>query len=638
MLCLDMSFDKDFADLYNRLNSSPKGKEALKIMGLTRENLDIVALSKRYFSETDEDRTIDVNANVGSKAKSPNNYLGEITKGITKLNGIYLLWKELRKKYTQEPEKADKIISNLIRGDYYFHDLSGGSVSLPYCFAWASNNVFSTGRPYGQLKSKVPKRSDSFIAVIIESMFDLGQDQMGALAVPDMILNLAYFYYKEGMDPKKKTDRYKIYNDFQRIIHSLNQQYRLSNQSLFTNISIFDRPTILNTFQDYKFPDGSSPEDILEYIMDIQEIYIEFVSKKDPSTGLPYRFPVNTLNIHVDENYKIQDEKFLDLVYTYNSEGIFNIFISRGVKLASCCRLLSDPIKLREYARFDSFANAGLSLGSARVVTINFARIGKLASKHKEEMFFEILEEKMEEVRQLLIAQRRILERKISEGFLKFFDIGWMNINMFFSTFGMNGLFEALQHMGYDIREERGLNLAKRIFEFIENKLEAFSEWDKIPFNFEQVPAEGAASLLARLDKNYFGSDYPYEIYSNQFIPLWENSDVVERAKIDGRLCQYMSGGSICHLNIGGRASKEQMKALINLAISSGLEHFALNPNFNICEKSHVTLGSRTKLCPKCGSQIVDSYTRVVGYFTKVSDWDKTRRGLDFPKRVFNYL
>jgi anaerobic ribonucleoside-triphosphate reductase len=990
MLRLDFSFDKEFADLYNRFSSTEKGKSYLKIMGIRRCNLDITELSKAYFGDMDEDRTIDVNANVGSKTRTPNNYLGEICKGITKLNGIYLLWKTI--KTNSNVEEADRIISNLIKGDYYFHDLSAGSVMIPYCFAWASNNVLSTGRPYGQLQSKPPKRSDSFIAVVIESIFDLSQEQMGAIAIPDFLINLAYFYNKEGLDLDKKEIKHKVINDLQRVIHSLNQQYRLSNQSAFTNFSLFDRPNLINTFKDFRYPDGTKPEDILEYIMKLQEYYIEFISEKDPTTGLPYRFPVNTLNIYITEDFKIEDEKFLDLVCKYNKEGVFNIFICRGLaKLASCCfygeqdvlirsnknvnlikikdienldrmtyfknklsiyhngnwvkgdfikikkenrklykittinnkeliisedhlnptlngdkktyeltvhdylqtnnsvlsqfrdlnqnltyaqgvmvgaylgdgsnlfynsaqtsfslnkekyekllplfiqalddwglektsiscgkpynnvypvvlnnyklkeflklwvygnycyekevnidcllqtpdfrkgiidgfyitdggnsnrmystsfnlikqfeiilsslgvnsiinesdrtdekviirneefnrnyilycirwyenisekrkgsssegsiwikknnsiyvkiknieefenneefiycfemankdepyftlpnniithncRLISDPVKLREYGRFDSFANAGLSLGSARVVTVNFARIGKLAKADKD-MFYNILEEKMIDTRYLLLSQRKIMEKKISEGFLKFFNIGWMHMNMFFSTFGMNGLYECMQFMGYDIRTEEGIEFAKEIFKFVENKLDLFSKEDKVPYNFEQVPAEGSSCTLARMDKLFFGDDYPYEIYANQFIPLWIGSDIIERAKIDGHLCQHMTGGSICHLNIGGEASEKQMRSLIDLAISSGLEHFALNPNFNVCEDGHITLGASTQnKCSKCGKEIKESYTRVVGYFTKVSDWDKTRRNLDFPNRVFNYL
>jgi len=596
--------------------------------------MDMATMSKLYHSDTDDDKTVDVNANVG-REKSPNNYQSEIFKGLTKLNGLYLLWNQLNNDYGKKI--ARECLDNLITGDLYFHDLSGAGVSIPYCFAWASNNVFN-GRSYGQLYSKPPKRSDSFIACVVESIFDLSTQLQGAISIPDFFVNLAYFYKKEGLlkkDDSYKHDAKKIKNDFQRIVHSLNQQYRVSNQSAFTNFSIMDRPTMKTTFEDYNYCDGNGVD--IEYVQKIQEIYVEFMSTKDPTTNLPYRFPINTLNIHTSKNNEIMDTEFLKMACKHNTEGIFNVYITKGqARLMQCCRMQSDPVKLREYSRFDSFANAGISLGSARVVTLNFARIGKKATDEKE--YFEILNRKLEKTRKLLKSQRNIMNKRIKEGFLKFFTLGWMHESRFFSTFGMNGLYESLLFMGIDIRSKEGINMCKKIFKTVEKALEKFSKEDKIAFNFEQIPAEGAASLLAKMDKLYFNDDaYPYQLYGNQFIPLWIDCDLMERAHIDGQLCEHMSGGSICHLNIGSKVSPKQMETLIDFAVKCQLEHFALNGCFNICEDGHSSIGKPgEKKCLQCGKKIVDSLTRVVGYYTNTSSWDKTRREFDYPLRVFN--
>lgn len=100
-----------------------------------------------------------------------------------------------------------------------------------------------------------------------------------------------------------------------------------------------------------------------------------------------------------------------------------------------------------------------------------------------------------------------------------------------------------------------------------------------------------------------------------------------------------MSGGSICHLNILSKTSPEQMKKLIDFAISCDLEHFALNPSFSVCENGCVSLGDiNTTVCPTCGGNIKDHLTRVVGYFVPVSNMDKMRRELDAPNRKFQNL
>ena len=635
MLRFEMTFEEEFSDIYNRYNNNDTGKKYLSILGISREKMDIVENSKLYFANTVEDKSIDINANVGRKI-SPNNYATEVVKSQLKLNGLYLIWDQLKNLFG--PEDAKMCIDSLITGDVYMHDMTGPGVQIPYCFAWSSSNIFS-GRKYGQLQSKPPKRSDSFIACVVESLFDITSgDLMGAIAIPDFLINLSYFYKKENINPFSSDHKDKILQDIQRFIHSINQQFRTGGQSMFSNISIMDRPTMTETFSEARWPDMSEID--FEYVQLIQEIFVEFMAKGDPLSGLPYRFPVTTMNIFTDENQNIVDQKFLDMVCKHNTRGIFNIFICHGkAKLASCCRLLSDPKQLMEYSRFDSFANSGVSLGSARVVTINLARIGK-DSNLSEEKFFELLDRKLEKTRKLLFAQRTLLKKRIDNGFLKFFTIGWMTLNRFFSTVGFNGLYESLKFLNYDITTREGIGFAKKIFKHIEKKLDTFSKQDVVAYNLEQIPAEGVASTFAKMDKIYFKDDeYPYQLYANQFVPLTLNCDLIERAKIDGEICKLASGGSICHLNIGCEATPQQMRDLINFAVQCGLEHFALNASFNTCENEHVTLGKSTDTnCPICKSKIVNNMTRVVGYFTPVQDWDKVRRDVDYPNRKFNYL
>ena len=40
-------------------------------------------------------------------------------------------------------------------------------------------------------------------------------------------------------------------------------------------------------------------------------------------------------------------------------------------------------------------------------------------------------------------------------------------------------------------------------------------------------------------------------------------------------------------------------------------------------------------ICPICGKEIKNKYTRVVGFLTNVKNWHKVRREQDFPNRQF---
>ena len=126
-----------------------------------------------------------------------------------------------------------------------------------------------------------------------------------------------------------------------------------------------------------------------------------------------------------------------------------------------------------------------------------------------------------------------------------------------------------------------------------------------------------------------------YPIYSNQFIPLWVDCDIIERIQLDGEFSRSLTGGGITHLNVGEKlTSVDQMKKLIEYSVKSGCEHFAVNYNFAKCRKGHISIAGPSLLCSLCGDGIVDNYTRIVGYFTPVSAWNKGRRA-EHEKRVF---
>ena len=103
---------------------------------------------------------------------------------------------------------------------------------------------------------------------------------------------------------------------------------------------------------------------------------------------------------------------------------------------------------------------------------------------------------------------------------------------------------------------------------------------------------------------------------------------------IDGKYNRLITGGGIVHAMIGERVTSYQAEQIIKYAIKSGCEHFALNAVYSKCVNNHTNFG-KNEICPTCGAEIEDYYTRVVGFFVPVSNWDKTRRTWEFPKRTF---
>ena len=174
-----------------------------------------------------------------------------------------------------DTDYADDLLSAIIDGDLYFHDPT--KIQIPYCFAYSTQFIMLDGRPYGQLHSVPPTRSDSFMAEVIETTMDLSQEFAGAIAMGDLIVNLCYYLKKEGYgvdyehyyggngiaaDQEKYVfgideEKY-IVNQFQKFVHVMNNKFRLSGESPFTNISIFDEAKLHLLFDDYVYPDGST--------------------------------------------------------------------------------------------------------------------------------------------------------------------------------------------------------------------------------------------------------------------------------------------------------------------------------------------------------------------------------------------
>ena len=153
--------------------------------------------------------------------------------------------------------------------------------------------------------------------------------------------------------------------------------------------------------------------------------------------------------------------------------------------------------------------------------------------------------------------------------------------------------------------------------------------------NIEQIPGESMAVKLCKADKIIFGKDaVPHEMYSNQFVPLWQDASIWERLEADGKCNQYITGGGIVHAQVQEQLTSQQSKQIIRYAVDCGCEHFAVNTVYSICTKDHTHKGKLT-VCPTCQSPIKDYMTRVIGMFTKVSAWNQVRREWEFDRRKF---
>jgi ribonucleoside-triphosphate reductase (formate) len=518
------------------------------------------------------------------------------------------------------------LISQFIK-EIYINDFSTFGYQ-PYCFNYSCMDVVFAGLPFvHKIKSRPPKHLSSYIGQMIQFITYCSNSTVGAIGIADFLI-CASWYVEKML--KEKCSGYseiaiwkQIKQMFQNFIFSINQPSRNGSQSPFTNISIFDEKFLNKLCGEYNFPDGTKPD--IDLVKQLQTLFVDLMNETLRET--PVTFPIVTVCFSVDDHRKILDEEFLQWVVNKNIEfGFLNIYAGKTSTLSSCCRLRSEANT--EY--FNMFGSGGTKIGSVGVVTLNLPRIA-YTSKTKEE-FIKKLEELVLLSSQINQVKRHILKKRIDSGYAPLYDLGIITLNRQYSTCGIVGINEALEIMGMDILKEEGQKFVVDILNKINETNDKQQKKLGVLHNCEQVPAESSAIVLAQADK-ILGYNKKYPLYSNQFIPLIKEADILDRIKLQGKFDSYMSGGAICHLNFSERITdKEFLKNLLRQSIGMGVIYQAINYNLQRCAEEHMSVG-KTQKCPVCGKKIVDNFTRVVGFLVSVHNWGKVRREEDYPER-----
>jgi ribonucleoside-triphosphate reductase len=262
---------------------------------------------------------------------------------------------------------------------------------------------------------------------------------------------------------------------------------------------------------------------------------------------------------------------------------------------------------------------------------------------------YNVLEDNLDIIHKILIAHRVLLQERIDGNYLPLYTSGWMSLKRQFSTVGFIGAAEFVYNLGFDTVEE-GKEELKSVLLTIEKTIKQWQKKEEklgYTYNIEQIPGESVAVRLAKLDNVLgFNNTYSdgqmtemecvYELYSNQYVPLIENTSIYNRIQLQGEFDSLTSGGAICHININDHKPlrKDQFLKMINTAKDAKAKYFAVNYAFSKCVDGHMFQGLEKK-CPVCGKEVTDTYTRVVGFLTSTNFWNKKRREWEFPKRVF---
>lgn len=630
-MLINFSYDKDFDSFMESLTVDKNYNDLATLDGIGKQT-DMVSFSKKFFGKPDQaaaDVSVDSNANVDDISIIA--YEAEVPKPLFRVNAYYLLWKYGKKLFGKE--EAEELCRAQFYKDFYINDFHKFATT-PYCFNFSCLDVVFSGLPFvNKIRSLPPKHLNSYVNQMIQFVTYASNSVAGAVGLADFLICLSYFYDREV--PIGATTDADVKQQIQSFIYSVNQPFRGGHQSAFTNVSLFDDNFLQKMCSEYRFPDGSQPNP--ETVKKLQVMYMDVMN--DTLKVTPCTFPVTTACFAVDDDREIKDQAFLKLVCEKNLEyGWINFYAGSTSTLSSCCRLRSEA----DHEYFNTFGAGGTKIGSLSVTTINLPRLAYEA-KHEaflfndkaERIFLFKLERMVGKCAEVNAIKRHVIKTRIKNGNLPLYTLGFMDLKKQYSTCGLNGINEAVDILGFDILTEEGQELVQKILETVNTTNKLQERRFGYPHNCEQTPSENSAIKLAEADK-IMGYNKDYEFYSNQFIPLTVQTDLLNRILLQGKFDHLMTGGAIMHINVAERiADVNDLMNLIKASVKQGVIYQAVNYVINVCEEGHVSVGRNSETCPICSKPITDKLTRVVGFLTNTKNWHLKRREHDFPERKF---
>jgi anaerobic ribonucleoside-triphosphate reductase len=378
------------------------------------------------------------------------------------------------------------------------------------------------------------------------------------------------------------------------------------------------------------------------------------VWKEGDRNGRIFEFP--KCDFHVSEESFTDPEQFeifMQACELASANGsTYFIFDRDEVTLSACCRLrttIQDSYMLRhpESMRFCGFQN----------ITINIPQAAYRASRAGHRTFqglFAELDKTMELTAKGHLEKKAKIATLMKEGG-PLYQIGrkandgrpYVDLNTCTYIIGLIGVNDAVKFLtGKEFDEsQEALDAGLRITAHMQLKAKQLSKQYGLKFSLEESPAESAARRLAKTDLVYYhdearstikGDSEEVAYYTNS-VHLKADADVslVERIRCQSLFHPMIESGAIIHAFVGEeRPSSGSIARLVRQTfLRTQAAQLTVSPEFTYCEDCKHTMAGLLESCTNCQSKRVVGETRVVGYFSKVHNWNRSKRYGELPAR-----
>jgi len=551
----------------------------------------------------------------------------------------------IKKEYALLAVFSQEVADAHMRGDIHIHDL--GFIDRPYCSGQSLEYIkkFGLNLPNAISIARPARHPEVLLAHMVKFAAALQSHFAGAIGWD--AVNVFFAPYLEGMPDRELRQLAQM------LIFEFSQQaVARGGQAIFTDLNLYWE--VPKHFRDVEaIGPGGKPtgktygeyqQEAQRFVRALFEVYME-----GDGSGRPFFFPKPLVHITEDFFRTPGHEEFLDLICEVASEKGNTYFVfDRGetAKISECCRL---SFKLDESDLEDARQPWKMRYCALQNVTLNLPRIAYLSEGDTTRLFDNITRF-VEMAVEAHLQKRAFIEKLLSLGekgplaLLCMDQDGEPYLRMKRATYllGMVGLNEMVKiHTGREMHESKdALKFGLKVIAHMKLLADKMSKRHGMRFVLEQTPAESTAYRFARLDLRYHsplaghvvkGDISRGEIYytNSTHMNISAPLNPIERVRMEGLFHPLIEAGALTHIWLGeARPSAQSLANFVRKVFRlSQNDQIAFSPEFTTCISCARTVRGLLDRCPYCGSEEVEGITRITGYFTKISSWNKGKLG-----------
>jgi len=539
-----------------------------------------------------------------------------------------------------------------LTGRLHLHDL--GYPTRVYCSSHSLEYLKKYGLDLENLdtKSAPARHARTLTGHLNTFLASMQAYYAGALGVAH--INIMYAPYVEGMSEEAMRQ------EAQHLIFSCSQSaFSRGGQTLFLDFNV--HPGVPGYLKNVPAI-GSGGRYTGRTYGDYEEAAQTFcramldVWREGDQHGHLFAFPKCDFHINAET---FRDPKQLDLLKyacrIASENGVpYFVFDRDEVTLSACCRLrttIEDDYMIThpESMRFCGFQN----------VTINLPQAAYRAGPGNWDALYQNIFEAMDIAMQAHLEKRGFIKEMMSGPQMPLWQIGktakdgrpYVDLDTATYIIGLVGLNECIEHMmGEELHEsDRALKQGLLVVAHMHRRAKAYGTQYGLKVSLEESPAESAARRLAKVDMR----DWPQardllkgdieedEYYYTNSIHLRADApaDLLTRIRTQAKFHNMIDSGAIIHAFVGEELPPEEsILTLVQRTFEkTPAAQLTISPEFTICNDCHRTTPGLSTCCPACKSENVYGMTRIVGYFSRVSNWNKSKLGELKDRRRGNY-